>query len=140
MENGFPVLSPRIRDKIGFSDMRGPNKHKDPLQQLFEHHLLNRSYDDASAFSKEVAKEYLGYIDSTLAHVPLHLRASVSEDLETEAHEMLVKKMYGLSAVSDVTNFGKVIQLEPKKKSLKAIDFLPPKVNTDSNPNDSEER
>lgn len=120
--------------------MRGTYKHKDPLQQLFEHHLLNRSYDDASAFSKEVAKEYLGYIDSTLAHVPLHLRASVSEDLETEAHEMLVKKMYGLGSAGDITNFGKVIQVEPKNKALKAIDFLPPPPAADPNPNDSEER
>lgn len=119
--------------------MRGPYKQNDPLQQLFEHHLLNRSYDDASAFSKEVAKEYLGYIDSTVAHVPLHLRASVTEDLETEAHEMLVKKMYGLSQGSEITNFGKVIQVETKKKLLKPIEFLVPRK-LDTNPNDSEER
>ncbi|MFM8269243.1 MAG: hypothetical protein ACKN9V_03560, partial [Pseudomonadota bacterium] len=113
----------------------------DPLQQLFEHHLLNRSYDDAGAFSKEVAKEYLGYIDATLAHVPIHLRTSVMEDLETEAHEMLIKKMYGIDNASDSTNFGKVIGLEPKRKSLKPIQFFPPpKADTDSNPDNNEER
>lgn len=119
--------------------MRGRFSHKDPLQQLFEHHLLNRSYDDASAFSKEVAKEYLGYIDSTLAHVPIHLRASVVEDLETEAHEMLVKKMYGLGNSPDISNFGKVIHLEQKNKVLKAIDFFV-KSKEDSNQDNSEGR
>jgi hypothetical protein len=119
--------------------MRGRFSHKDPLQQLFEHHLLNRSYDDASAFSKEVVKEYLGYIDSTLAHVPIHLRASVIEDLETEAHEMLVKKMYGIGNAPEVSNFGKVIQVEPKNKALKAIHFFL-KAKLDSNPDNSEGR
>lgn len=119
--------------------MRGPHNHKDPLQQLFEHHLLNRSYDDAGAFSKEVAKEYLGYIDATLAHVPLHLRASVMEDLETETHEMLIKKMYGVENLPELNNFGKVILVEPRKKSLKAIQFfLPPQP--DSSSDNNEER
>jgi len=103
--------------------MRGP-KHLDPLHQLFEHHLLTRSYDDAGAFTKEVAKEYLGYIDSTLAHVPIHVRASLVEDLEAEAHEMLVKKMYGVAAEVEIpTNFGKVIRVESSRKALRTFDF-----------------
>lgn len=120
--------------------MRGPNRHQDPLQQLFEHHLLNRSYDDAGAFSKEVAKEYLGYIDATLAHVPIHLRTTVMEDLETEAHEMLVKKMYGVENSSEPLNFGKVLFVEPQKKSLKAFEFYPPPKPDSSTDNSSEER
>ncbi|NBT59052.1 hypothetical protein EBT16_09745 [bacterium] len=119
--------------------MRGPKNQKDPLQQLFEHHLLNRSYDDAGAFSKEVAKEYLGYIDATLAHVPIHLRASILEDLQTETHEMLIKKMYGVENLPESTNFGKVILVEPKNKSLKPIQiYLAP--TPESNPDSSEER
>lgn len=106
--------------------MRGP-KQQDPLQQLFEHHLLTRSYDDAGAFTKEVAKEYLGYIDSTLAHVPIHVRASLVEDLEAEAHEMLVKKMYGVAAeVETPANFGKVIRVETSRKALRTFDFSLP--------------
>jgi hypothetical protein len=121
--------------------MRGPNKHNDPLQQLFEHHLLNRSYDDAGAFSKEVAKEYLGYIDATLAYVPIHFRTAVLEDLETEAHEMLIKKMYGVENLPESTNFGKVIWVEPRKKSLKPIPFFPvTKTDSNQDTNENEER
>lgn len=123
--------------------MRGPKKNKDPLQQLFEHHLLNRSYDDAGAFSKEIVKEYLGYIDATLAHVPIHLRATITEDLETEAHEMLIKKMYGVETLTESTNFGKVILVEPKNKSLKPIQFFPPpkpESNPEPNTDNNEDR
>ncbi len=119
--------------------MRGHQKPKDPLQQLFEHHLLNKSYEDASAFSKEVAKEYLGYIDATLAHIPIHLRQALLEDLESEAHEMLVKKMYGVSNEVMVSNFGKVIVVEPKKKTLKPIEFFP-RPFSDSPSDNNEER
>jgi len=107
--------------------MRGPKPHLDPLQQLFEHHLLHKSYEDAEAFTKEVAKEYLSYIDTTLAHVPIHVRAAVIEDLESEAHEMLVKKMYGVAPANHPSNFGRVLELAPNQRKLKAIDFyLPP--------------
>lgn len=119
--------------------MRGPQRPKDPLQQLFEHHLLNKSYEDASAFSKEVAKEYLGYIDATLAHIPIHLRPTLLEDLESEAHEMLIKKMYGVSNEVMESNFGKVSIVEPKKKTLKAIEFFPRPL-ADSPSDNNEER
>lgn len=119
--------------------LRRHSNYQDPLKQLFEHHLLNRSYEDASAFSKEVAREYLGYIDATLAHVPIHVRASLIEDLESEAHEMLIKKMYGVGPVDEATNFGRVLIVEPKKYSLKAVEFLPPASSTVSDDN-SEER
>jgi len=119
--------------------MRGSRKQNDPLQQLFEHHLLNRSYDDAAAFSKEVAKEYLGYIDTTLAHIPIHLRSSLLEDLEAEAHEMLVKKMYGVSHEVREGNFGKVTVVGPKNKSVKPVEFYPPPA-LDPAPDSSEER
>lgn len=85
----------------------------DPLFQLFEHNLFNRSYEDIEAFTREVAEEYLAYLDSTHAHVPFHLRASLLKDLEGEAHEMLVKKMYGCTKPKDYVNSGTVMSVEP---------------------------
>jgi len=108
--------------------MRGPSMFVDPLQQLFEHHLLHKSYEDAGAFTKQVAQEYLSYIDTTLAHVPIHVRSAVMEDLESEAHEMLLKKMYGVEPDSENSNYGKVLEFEPKRKKLKSIDFLLPET------------
>jgi hypothetical protein len=97
----------------------------DPLFQLFEHYLLNRSYEDSTAFTKEVAEEYLTYIDSTNAHVPFHSRTGVLEDLETEARELLVKKMYGCVRIADHANYGKVIKVK-KGVELATFDFEPP--------------
>lgn len=119
--------------------MRGLSVFPDPLQQLFEHHLLHKSYEDAEAFTKEVAKEYLCYIDATLAHVPIHIRSAVIEDLESETHEMLIKKMYGVGSESENSNFGRVIELEPKKRKLKAIDFYLP-VPDEQNTHEPDER
>jgi hypothetical protein len=99
------------------------SRNVDPLYQLFEHYLLNRSYEDSAAFTKEVANEYLGYLDSTQAHIPLTIRQNVLEDLEAEAHEMLVKKMYGVVRVSDYLNYGKVIRVS--KEELSTFDFTP---------------
>jgi hypothetical protein len=87
-------------------------KNIDPLFQLFEHHLLSKSYEDSTAFTKEVAAEYLGYLDSTPAHIPFQFRGAVLEDLESETHQMLVKKMYGCVSINDHLNYGKVILCE----------------------------
>ena len=114
--------------------MSGKNpKNADPLFQLFEHHLLTRSYEDSTAFTKEVAEEYLAYLDSTAAHVPLHLRQNVMEDLEGEAHEMLVKKMYGCVKPLEYSNYGKVIQVQ-KNDELSFCDYIPPASNEEHNP------
>lgn len=92
-----------------------PSKQKnqtlDPLFQLFEHYLLTKSYDDATKFTKEVATEYLNYLDSTPAFVPLYARGAVLEDLELEAHEMLVRKMYGCTTATDYSNSGTVMRV-----------------------------
>ena len=103
-------------------------KHKslDPLYQLFEHHLMTRSYEDSSVFTKEVAEKYVAYLDSTSAHIPLHVRTTIMEDLEVETQELLVKKMYGMVNPNDYQNFGKVLQADNKNKSLKEVEFLPP--------------
>jgi hypothetical protein len=100
-------------------------KNLDPLFQLFEHYLLNRSYEDSGAFTKEVAEEYLAYLDSTMAHVPFHTRSNLLEDLETEARELLVKKMYGCVRTADHLNFGKVMRVK-KGVELASFDFEPP--------------
>lgn len=107
---------------------RGKQKlNLDPLFQLFEFHLFNRSYDDSDAFAKEVAEEYIAYLDSTWAHLPFHTRLNVLKDLESEAHELLVKKMYGCVATTDYQNFGKALRVK-KGEELEAFDFEPPAV------------
>lgn len=98
----------------------------DPLYQLFEHYLVTRSYDDTGAFTKQLAEQYLAYLDSTLAHVPFVARASLLEDLATEAHEMLVKKMYGCVRVTDYLNFGSVLKVGRNESTLDPVEFTGP--------------
>ena len=103
--------------------MRGKKKilNIDPLFQLFEHFLVTRSYEDSAAFTKQLAEHYLAYLDTTPAHVPFEARASVLEDLEGEAHEMLVKKMYGCVNKDDYTNYGQVIEVQDEEFSTFAL-------------------
>lgn len=113
--------------------MRGKTtKNIDPLFQLFEHHLVNRSYEDSGAFTKEVAQAYLAYLDSTQAQIPAHIRQTILEDLESEAHEMLVKKMYGCVQKSEHHNYGRVIKI--RQNDLSTFDFQ-----TDTLQNSNEE-
>lgn len=102
-------------------------KHVDPLYQLFEHYLLNRSYEDATAFTKEIAAEYVAYLDSSPAHVPLHVRKALLEDLEGEAHEMLVKKMYGCVKAEHYNDVGSVVNVS-KKTGLEPVEYFPAPV------------
>lgn len=102
--------------------MRGKTtKNIDPLVQLFEHHLVNKSYEDSAAFTKEVAQGYLAYLDSTQAHIPAGVRQAVLEDLESETHEMLVKKMYGCVQKTEAANYGRVIKIG--RGDLSTFDF-----------------
>jgi hypothetical protein len=87
------------------------SKNVDPLYELFEHYLVTKSYEDSAEFTKQLAERYVAYLDSTPAHVPFATRASVIEDLTAEAHEMLVKKMYGCMRAADYMNSGKVVQV-----------------------------
>lgn len=96
----------------------------DPLYKLFEHHLFNKSYEDAEAFTREVAEEYMAYLDSTPAHVPFHIRLALLKDLEAEAHELLVKKMYGCVQGSETSNFGQVLAVgDDEENSLTPFDL-----------------
>lgn len=102
---------------------KAPNKVRkanDPLYQLFEHFLLNRSYDSANQFTKQLAENYMAYLDSSPAHMPFEARQTVLEDLATEAHEMLVKRMYGCFTLKEqsaglVHNYrdGRVVEPTP---------------------------
>ncbi len=105
-------------------------KNVDPLFQLFEHYLLNRSYEDSAAFTKEVAEEYLTYLDSTPAHVPFHVRGNLVEDLTSETHEMLVKKMYGCVRPADYIDYGKVTKT--KKNEEGTFEFDPATISAES--------
>ena len=104
--------------------MPGKKQKIDPLFELFESHLVSKSYEDSGKFTKELATEYLAYLDGTFAHVPFKLRPLVSEDLEAEAHEMLVKKMYGTMKSGDYVNFGGVLHVS-KNEEMTWIRFTP---------------
>lgn len=99
--------------------MLGKKKTLDPLFALFEHYLVTRSYENAGEFTRQLAEEYLLYLDSTPAHIPFEARATALEDLATEAHEMLVKKLYGCVDTTEYENFGNVVQVT--KKELEPI-------------------
>ena len=95
----------------------------DPLFQLFEHFLITRSYDDSAAFTKQLAEQYVAYLDTSPAHVPFHVRKHLLEDLQTEAHELLVRKMYGCVNSSDYENRGIVMRIRGDEGHEE--DFLP---------------
>lgn len=102
--------------------MRGKKVKKplnlDPLYKLFETYLLTRSYESADSFTTQLARDYIAYLDSTPAHIPIYMREAVMEDLKHEAHELLVKKMYGCVNISDYKNIGKVIGIKDNMVQL----------------------
>lgn len=89
----------------------------DPLYQVFEHFLFTRTYEDSNAFTKEVATQYLAYLDATAGFIPCHARKMIQEDLETEIHEMLVKKIYGFNEMPEEAPPHGVPKLSPPPKS-----------------------
>lgn len=105
--------------------MQNLNRRKkiDPLFQIFDFYLNNKSHQDSSIFTKTVANTYLSYLDSTIAHVPYQSRSLVLEDLQAEVQEMLVKKMYGAIKASDYSNFGTVIRIK-KNKEIEFYEFF----------------
>ena len=105
-------------------------KGLDPLLQLFEYYLFNRSYEDIAAFTKEVAEEYLSYLNSNVAFVPFHSRTTLLKDLESEAHEMLVKRMYGCMNLSDYVNSGRLVRLKGRA-AITLLEFAPPAASSE---------
>jgi hypothetical protein len=107
------------------SKMLGKKKKTlDPLFSLFEHYLVTRSYENAGEFTRQLAEEYLLYLDSTPAHIPFEVRAMALEDLASEAHEMLVKKLYGCVDSSEYENFGTVAQITASFE----IEYIEPEI------------
>ena len=106
-------------------------KNPDPLFQLFQHHLLKKSYEDSAVFNKEVAAEYLVYLESTSAHIPVGVKATVLQDLEAETHELLVKSMYGCRIHQSSHTYGKVIKIKNNTK-LSTYEFTPPETTQES--------
>ena len=106
--------------------MRGKKqKNLDPLFQLFQHHMLKKSYEDSTLFNKEVAAEYVLYLESTSAHIPYHVKTTVIQDLEAETHELLLKSMYGCGVQQTSCTYGKVINVKNPSK-LSTFEFTPP--------------
>ncbi len=93
--------------------MKKPLPTTDPLLQLFEHFLVTRSYESSAQFTKQLAENYLVYLDSTIAHMPFEARQLVLEDLASEAHEMLVKRMFGCRTTPEI--WGQVFQCRDGK-------------------------
>jgi hypothetical protein len=94
----------------------------DPLFQLFEYYLLNKSYEDSKEFAKHLAERYMAYLDSTPAHLPFEARETAFEDLNNEIQEMLIKKMYGCVNREDYKNKGKVINVK-KHDLMEEVDL-----------------
>jgi len=122
---------PKVTETTGVPT---PSKKRlDPLFQLFEHFLMTKSYEDSTAFTKQLAEQYIGYLDSTPAHVPFDRRSHVLEDLTQEAHEMLVKKMYGTVKASDYENSGVVMRLV-EEDEFRPLEFNPQDVKPTEKP------
>lgn len=83
---------------------KGATEWVDPLYKVFEHFLFTRTYEDSTAFTREVATQYLAYLDSTEGFIPCHARKALQEELEAEVHEMLVKKIYGFGDMPNEPN------------------------------------
>ena len=111
--------------------MRGKKiKNVDPLFQLFQHHMLKKSYEDSSVFNREVATEYMLYLESTSAHIPFEVKAAVLQDLEAETHELLVKSMYGCETTQPSQTYGKVIRIN-QNASFSTYEYTPPETHTE---------
>lgn len=70
---------------------------------------MTRSYENPAEFTKQLAVEYLSYLNSSRAHIPFESRAQVLEDIAAEAHELLVKKMYGCVQPEELSTNGRVV-------------------------------
>jgi hypothetical protein len=80
-----------------------PRDNMDPLYVIFEQHLYNfqDSDLDRKTFIGNVVAEYLTYLRRMNISVPPALEVPVIEELGTQVHAMLVKKMYGCLTITD---------------------------------------
>ena len=87
------------------------HKNSDPLYHVFEYLLFSRSYDDPIELAKAIAAQYIQYLDSSQAYIVENLRQELLDELFVEAHEMLIKKMYGCVEQKFEKHYGKVMQI-----------------------------
>jgi hypothetical protein len=75
----------------------------DPLYVIFEQHLYNfqDSDLDRKTFIGNVLQDYLSYLRKLNISVPKSLEESIVEELSTQIHTMLVKKIYGFLTIQD---------------------------------------
>jgi len=78
-------------------------KGMDPLYVIFEQHLFNfvDPDSDRQTFISNVVAEYLTYLRKSNVIVPKSLEQPVVEELSTQVHTMLVKKIYGCLPVNE---------------------------------------
>ncbi|MGZ3698149.1 MAG: hypothetical protein ACXWP5_08440, partial [Bdellovibrionota bacterium] len=75
----------------------------DPLYVIFEQHLYNfqDSDQDRKTFIGNVIQEYLTHLRKLNIVVPKSLEHSIIEELSSQVHTMLVKKIYGCLTIQD---------------------------------------
>lgn len=78
-------------------------KKIDPLYLIFEQHLYNfqDSDTDRPTFIANVAKEYLSYLRKLKLSVPQSLESLFLEEVSSQVHTMLLKKIYGCLSIEE---------------------------------------
>ncbi len=96
-------------DSVSDFDENSNNQHRDPLYTIFEKHLYeftnvktghseNESQDE---FLEGVVKEYLNYLHQNKVIVPYKWYHMIIEELREQTRQMLIKKMYGCTSISE---------------------------------------
>ncbi len=111
-----------MRKKHNNSELETLALSGDPFYIVFERLLFTRAHDDTHDFAKQVAQRYVTYLDATPAHIPHTVRHHVVEELEAEAQEMLVKRMYGCLPPPVPGNYGKVLTVR-QDTSLRCVEY-----------------
>ena len=83
--------------------MKPDQQHIDPLYVIFEQHLYNfqDSDSDRKTFIANVVAEYLTFLRKRNIAVPKSLETAIIEELGSQVHTMLIKKIYGFLTIQD---------------------------------------
>ena len=75
----------------------------DPLYAIFEQHIFNFCDPgvDRKTFIAKIVAEYLDLLRKKSVIVPRSLESSVIEELSSQVHTMLTKKIYGCLSISE---------------------------------------
>lgn len=92
------------------------NTQLDPLYVIFEEHLYNfqDSELDRKTFIQNVLRDYFSYLRKMRVTVPRSLEQPITEELSTQVHTMLVKKIYGCLSIQD---YQKSVSSQVKRKA-----------------------